>query len=161
MKDWKYINGAEIGNAIYSELNKDNKRVVIEEDGSWYVYDKNGKIIEQGRESSSDNAFGKFKAKGYNKKACNQDGVARMFEGLVKDENKEVEKDSGAIEELETGNSASEDKFAYVMREFDEGKLKTPDGKVVTNPEQAKAIAYSESKKAENGLSRARMAMKV
>ena len=57
------------------------------------------------------------------------------------------------------GNSASDDKFAYVMREFDEGKLKTPDGKVVTDPAQAKAIAYSESKKAENGLTRARNAM--
>lgn len=42
--------------------------------------------------------------------------------------------------------SAKEKKFAYVMREFAEGKLKTPDGKVVTDPEQAKAIAYSESK---------------
>lgn len=57
------------------------------------------------------------------------------------------------------GNSASDDKFAYVMREFDEGKLKTPDGKVVTDPAQAKAIAYSESKKTENGLARARRAM--
>ena len=45
------------------------------------------------------------------------------------------------------------------MREFDEGKLKTPDGKVVTDPAQAKAIAYSESKKTENGLARARNAM--
>ena len=57
------------------------------------------------------------------------------------------------------GNSASNDKFAYVMREFDAGKLKTPDGKVVTDPAQAKAIAYSESKKTENGLARARKAM--
>ena len=58
-----------------------------------------------------------------------------------------------------TGNEASDDKFAYVMREFDEGNLKTPDGKVVTDPAQAKAIAYSESKKTENGLARARNAM--
>ena len=58
-----------------------------------------------------------------------------------------------------TGNSAQDDKFAYVMREFDEGKLKTPDGKVVTDPAQAKAIAYSESKKTENGLARSRKAM--
>lgn len=58
------------------------------------------------------------------------------------------------------GNSASDDKFAYVMREFDEGKLKTPDGKTVTDPAQAKAIAYSESKKTENGLARARNAIK-
>ena len=56
-------------------------------------------------------------------------------------------------------NSAPDDKFAYVMREFDEGKLKTPDGKVVTDPEQAKANAYSERKKTENGLARARKAM--
>lgn len=61
---------------------------------------------------------------------------------------------------IKVGNSASDDKFAYVMREFDEGKLKTPDGKVVTDPAQAKAIAYSESKKTENGLARARNAIK-
>lgn len=60
---------------------------------------------------------------------------------------------------VKVGNSASDDKFAYVMREFEEGKLKTPDGKVVTDPAQAKAIAYSESKKTENGLARARNAM--
>lgn len=58
------------------------------------------------------------------------------------------------------GNESPDDKFAYVMREFDEGKLKTPDGKVVTDPAQAKAIAYSESKKTENGLARARKAIK-
>ena len=57
-------------------------------------------------------------------------------------------------------NDKSDDKFAYVMREFDAGKLKTPDGKVVTDPAQAKAIAYSESKKTENGLARARKAIK-
>ena len=57
-------------------------------------------------------------------------------------------------------NESSDDKFAYVMREFEEGKLKTPDGKVVTDPAQAKAIAYSESKKTENGLARARNAIK-
>jgi len=63
------------------------------------------------------------------------------------------------VSNSKTGNSASDDKFAYVMREFDAGKLKTPDGKVVTDPAQAKAIAYSESKKTENGLARARNAM--
>lgn len=68
-------------------------------------------------------------------------------------------KDHGFEVENKTGNSAQDDKFAYVMREFDEGKLKTPDGKVVTDPAQAKAIAYSESKKTENGLARARNAM--
>lgn len=64
------------------------------------------------------------------------------------------------VNNKQTGNSAPDDKFAYVMREFDEGKLKTPDGKVVTDPAQAKAIAYSESKKTENGLARARKAIK-
>ena len=64
-----------------------------------------------------------------------------------------------ANEVVKVGNSAADDKFAYVMREFEEGKLKTTDGKVVTDPAQAKAIAYSESKKTENGLARARNAM--
>lgn len=68
---------------------------------------------------------------------------------------KRFEKEYG----VKAKNEASDDKFAYVMREFDEGKLKTPDGKVVTDPAQAKAIAYSESKKTENGLARARNAM--
>lgn len=56
------------------------------------------------------------------------------------------------------GNSEDE-KFAYVMREFEEGKLKSSSGETVTDPAQAKAIAYSESKKAENGLARARKAI--
>lgn len=46
------------------------------------------------------------------------------------------------------------------LRSMGQGKLKTPDGKVVTDPAQAKAIAYSESKKTENGCARARNAMK-
>jgi hypothetical protein len=71
------------------------------------------------------------------------------FQRAIKDE----------LNKRKVGNSAQDDKFAYVMREFDEGKLKTPDGKVVTDPAQAKAIAYSESKKTENGLARARKAM--
>lgn len=69
---------------------------------------------------------------------------------------KRFEKEYG----VKAKNEASDDKFAYVMREFEEGKLKTPDGKVVTDPAQAKAIAYSESKKTENGLARARNAIK-
>lgn len=68
---------------------------------------------------------------------------------------KRFEKEYG----VKAKNEAPDDKFAYVMREFDEDKLKTPDGKVVTDPAQAKAIAYSESKKTENGLARARNAM--
>lgn len=42
-----------------------------------------------------------------------------------------------------------EDKFGTVMKEFYEGKLKSGSGKTVTDPQQAKAIAYSESKDAE------------
>ncbi len=40
---------------------------------------------------------------------------------------------------------SSTSKFDYVMEEFAEGKLKTQDGKVVTDKDQALAIAYSES----------------
>ncbi len=83
----------KVGNSIYSELNKSDKRVVIEEDGSWYVYDKNDKIVEQGHESNADNALGKFKAKGYNKKTIGNkevtlwsgnDSVLILDDGTVK-----------------------------------------------------------------------------
>ena len=39
-----------------------------------------------------------------------------------------------------------EDKFGTVMKEFYEGKLKSSSGEKVTDPQQAKAIAYSETK---------------
>lgn len=51
-----------------------------------------------------------------------------------------------------------ERKFGKVMGEFEEGELKTPQGKTVTDPAQAKAIAYSEADKVDN-LKRARNAM--
>lgn len=92
------------------------------------------------------------------KEECRKKGISLSFSELAK----ELEKYGWDFNELRKlklpvsiGNSSSDDKFAYVMREFDEGKLKTPDGKVVTDPAQAKAIAYSESKKTENSLKRA------
>ena len=59
-----------------------------------------------------------------------------------------------------TGNeeTKAERKFGKVMGEFEEGALKTPQGKTVTDPAQAKAIAYSEADKVDN-LKRARNAM--
>lgn len=51
-----------------------------------------------------------------------------------------------------------ERKFGKVMGEFEEGALKTPQGKTVTDPAQAKAIAYSEADKVDN-LKRARNAI--
>lgn len=87
----------------------------------------------------------------------------KAYEEALKKLSKEDEEMKKRFEReygVKAKNEASDDKFAYVMREFDEGKLKTPDGKVVTDPAQAKAIAYSESKKTENGCARARNAMK-
>jgi len=52
----------------------------------------------------------------------------------------------------------AEEKFGKVMGEYEEGALKTPQGKTVTDPAQAKAIAYSEADKVDN-LKRARNAM--
>lgn len=58
-----------------------------------------------------------------------------------------------------TGNETKgERKFGKVMGEFEEGALKTPQGKTVTDPDQAKAIAYTEADKVDN-LKRARNAM--
>lgn len=234
MKNWKHINGAEVGNeglSLWEKLktagkdhivmkSADGGEVQIKKDGeAWYKKDNQSQIVRD-KHSSFEKAVEAYKLHGF--KIGNQDGVARMFQGLVKDEKKDEKKDSGAIDDLEkvgnkvgnaksiwelpdgrmatvkedgtveikkkgdsslyvykvwdkeraerqlerkgakkVGNSASDDKFAYVMREFDEGKLKSSSGETVTDPEQAKAIAYSESKKAENGLVRARKAMKV
>lgn len=43
-------------------------------------------------------------------------------------------------------NGAFEDKVAFVMREFEDGKLKDSHGNIVTDKDQALAIAYSEAK---------------
>ena len=42
---------------------------------------------------------------------------------------------------------SKEDKFEFVMHEFGAGRLKSSDGKIVTNIKQAQAIAHSESEK--------------
>lgn len=66
-----------------------------------------------------------------------------------------MEKNGSRVENEET---KAERKFGKVMGEFKEGALKTPQGKTVTDPAQAKAIAYSEADKVDN-LKRARNAM--
>lgn len=55
--------------------------------------------------------------------------------------------------------TAEERKFGKVMGEFKEGTLKSSSGETVTDPAQAKAIAYSESEKVDN-LKRARNSIK-
>jgi|DEB0MinimDraft_6_1074348.scaffolds.fasta_scaffold233388_1 hypothetical protein len=42
-------------------------------------------------------------------------------------------------------SSKKQDKFAYVMREYEQGKLKSSSGRKVTSRAQAMAIAASES----------------
>ena len=152
---------------------------------NWYVH-KDGTIVSGGTSSTETNAKEMARKALEKEKAGNKVGNATYdmterdyeneYKSLVQKRNnvqkgtKEYEEVQKRLDEIrkklgrspfgnKIGNTASDDKFAYVMREFDEGKLKTPDGKVVTDPEQAKAIAYSESKKTENGLDRARKAM--
>ena len=76
---------------------------------------------------------------------------------------KQIEKLGKEMRELgnsKTGNETkAERKFGKVMGEFEEGALKTPQGKTVTDPSQAKAIAYSEADKVDN-LKRARNSIK-
>lgn len=96
-------------------------------------------------------------AKGLIEMGCKQEDVLNWLKKF-KDfhlDNIEFDEDTGDLIDYENGEggigepveNTNPEKFAYVMREFKEGKLKTPDGKVVTDPEQAKAIAYSESEK--------------
>ena len=74
---------------------------------------------------------------------------------LLGEAKEELDKNYGIIIGNET---AEEKKYGKVMREFFSGDLKSSSGETVTNPEQAKAIAYSESEKV-NNLKRARNAM--
>lgn len=215
MKNWNYINGAQVGNRTSSEIEKE----IAEVESSIDSYHRAGENPPKNLEDR----LKRLKAELANAKTGNS--TEKLFEGLAKDVEEKEEEKTESIEELEktgnssvsggtfesedgskkavidinpqsgnarvvwfedgrqngssdyrsvdlataavkrkglkkVGNSASDDKFAYVMREFEEGKLKTPDGKVVTDPQQAKAIAYSESKKTENGLARARNAIK-
>ena len=79
--------------------------------------------------------------------------------GLVQKHFTSVDEAKKAIDKKSVGNETKgERKFGKVMGEFEEGALKTPQGKTVTDPAQAKAIAYSEADKVDN-LKRARNAM--
>ena len=81
--------------------------------------------------------------------------------GLVQKHFTSVDEAKKAIDKKSIGNeeTKAERKFGKVRGEFEEGALKTPQGKTVTDPAQAKAIAYSEADKVDN-LKRARNAMK-
>lgn len=79
--------------------------------------------------------------------------------GLIQKHFTSVDEAKKAIDKKTVGNETKgERKFGKVMGEFEEGALKTPQGKTVTDPAQAKAIAYSEADKVDN-LKRARNAM--
>lgn len=71
---------------------------------------------------------------------------------------KQIEKLGKEMREAVGNETKGERKFGKVMGEFEEGALKTTQGKTVTDPAQAKAIAYSEADKVDN-LKRARNAM--
>ena len=174
----------KVGNReIYVNQSEQTKAVVYE-DGTIMLWDKNGNNYKTIKVGSLEEARKKLNSdykkvgnKTYKvKESSGHDGGYDYGYIVVDESNRSVGRTFSTRSEAEeyikdlykkekvgnskTGNSAQDDKFAYVMREFDEGKLKTPDGKVVTDPAQAKAIAYSESKKTENGLARARNAIK-
>ena len=176
----------EVGNAGYSMQLKPGQHVSVRDSGSeWDV-----KILRDNKDGTYEvkTQWGSVATireenivKVGNSKSCNKTGNSSEYDILKQDPSKMHPAYKKAYEEalkklskedeemkkrfereygVKAKNEASDDKFAYVMREFDEGKLKTPDGKVVTDPAQAKAIAYSESKKTENGCARARNAIK-
>lgn len=70
----------------------------------------------------------------------------------------------GMEEEMERrdslGKAKQDDKFELVMREFKKGTLHSSDGKIVTDREQALAIAYSESGMSKSGV-KMKMKMKM
>lgn len=64
--------------------------------------------------------------------------------------------DSSARARRPQGASSSmgEDKYSRVMKEFQSGNLKSSAGNIVTNPKQAQAIAYSETKRTQGARER-------
>ena len=52
------------------------------------------------------------------------------------------------------GDMGTDDKYSKVMKEFQSGNLKSSAGNIVTNPKQAQAIAYSESKRTQGARER-------
>ena len=171
MKNWKYIEGAKTGNDTPFEYAHRKPKVINDDKTGAEEFFKKLSDDEKEREEKDDadiekvgnSLIGKTvwvkKSDGHQYKATvlREDGGRVYVNTGDGDQFWRLKHEVEVINKV--GNEASDDKFAYVMREFDEGKLKTPDGKVVTDPAQAKAIAYSESKKTENGLTRARNAM--
>lgn len=64
------------------------------------------------------------------------------------DDAKDIEYLNSLPDLMEEENyNSKEDKIAYVMKEFEEGRLKDSHGNIVTDKDQALAIAYSEARK--------------
>ena len=164
--------------SMFEGLKKDaekeigNKAIVLKDGNVWVVLYAN--------ETKSQEFESEAEAREFAKKVGNADTVSeydaeiqrltkkaeqlrRMGQGRSAMEiEKQIEKLGKELREL--GNkkvcneTKGERKFGKVMGEFEEGSLKTPQGKTVTDPAQAKAIAYSEADKVDN-LKRARNAM--
>lgn len=182
MKNWTYVEGAKTGNDTPWEYAHRKPKVINDDKTGAEEFFKQLSDDVKEREEKDDadiekvgNALGKdiyqhkLDPNQYMVVDWDKDTVTIIVNGAVRDVIKNTDKVAYAVSHVykkvnsmnKVGNaSETDDKFAYVMSEFDEGKLKTPDGKVVTDPAQAKAIAYSESKKTENGLARARKAIK-
>lgn len=76
----------------------------------------------------------------------NHTGEKKLSEGYHTKE--EAEKRLGQIEYFKHEDDVKE----RVMREWEEGKLKTPEGEVVTSQKQAEAIALNEARKHEQEI---------
>lgn len=174
-------NGKGLNESIYKQeasmfegLKKDaekeigNKAIVLKDGNIWVVLYAN--------ETKSQEFESEAEAREFAKKVGNAETVSeynaeiqrltkkaeqlrRMGQGRSAMEiEKQIEKLGKEMREAVGNETKGERKFGKVMGEFEEGALKTPQGKTVTDPAQAKAIAYSEADKVDN-LKRARNAM--
>ena len=82
---------------------------------------------------------------------CKDDDATEMgtFEQLG--QNHETEAMEPEKNPVQAQDDEVEEKFKTVMEEFGKGELKSSSGEKVTDPEQAKAIAYSEQREANDG----------
>lgn len=143
-QEWSMFKGLakdaekEVGNETYQHKQYPDKYVII--DGKNYKIITDGKVEKSG-ELTDAILYGINQTY---KRVPNS--IKSRYQG------KSVNKKLG-------NETAEEKKYGKVMEEFFDGKLKSSSGETVTNPEQAKAIAYSESEKVDN-LKRARNSIK-
>ena len=109
MKNWKYINGAEVGNQSYKFYGEEIDIAKTDTHTLKEILEELQALHEQGDFQRA------IKEELKKRQTGNSDGVARMFQGLVKDEDKDEKHYEGAIDDLEKVGNISKDELLKTL----------------------------------------------